>query len=127
MELCERIGAFGKSLETFERCMLAAPETIASEKLSLAQQAGQLRAQFQQIITDLAEADISREIEQRIQPYQTEAHRRLRLLGVEAMRLRTARDPARLAAVRSQLQDHLKQLQQFTSAIATEVCPQADS
>ncbi|MEO1393240.1 MAG: heterocyst frequency control protein PatD [Cyanobacteria bacterium J06634_5] len=60
---------------------------------------------------------------QRLRSYQTEAHRRLRLLGVEAMKLRAAKQPDTVEKVRSQLSDHLAQLTQFTQAIADEIRP----
>ncbi|MEL6259588.1 MAG: heterocyst frequency control protein PatD [Cyanobacteria bacterium J06626_6] len=121
MKLCEQIRVFNESLEILNQSLDQAISTTA-ETLPIESHLSQLRAQFQQIIADLADTDIELGIEQRTRSYQTEAHRRLRLLGVEAMRLRTAKDPVRSAAVRSQLQDHLDQLRQFTAAIAAEVC-----
>jgi len=83
----------------------------------------QLQHQFQAIIAAAEAACLDPQIEQRIRPSLTEGHRRLRLAGIAAMQLRTAKQPASVEKQRSLIQAHLSQLQQFARAIADEVCP----
>ena len=90
---------------------------------AIQQQQLQLQGQFQTMLATVAIADIDPAVERLLQPHQTEAHRRLRLLGIEAMRLRTAKQPATLERQRSQLQTHLSELQKFVQAMADQVCP----
>ena len=90
---------------------------------AIQQQQLQLQGQFQKMLATVAIADIDPAVEQQLRPHQTEAHRRLRLLGIEAMRLRTAKQPATLERQRSQLQTHLSELQKFVLAMADQVCP----
>lgn len=90
---------------------------------AIQQQQLQLQGQFQTMLATVASADIDPAVERQLQPHQTEAHRRLRLLGIEAMRLRTAKQPATLERQRSQLQTHLSELQKFVQAMADQVCP----
>ncbi len=85
-------------------------------------QVTQLQQQFQQTLVTVANADLDPAVEQRLRPHQTEAHRRSRLLGVEAMRLRTAKQTATINRQRSQIKDHAKQLQKFVQAMADEIC-----
>lgn len=82
----------------------------------------QLQQHFQKIIAAIAITPIDPEREQRLRPYQTEAHRLLRLMGIEAMKLKTAKQPETIAKGRSQLTTQLNQLQPFAQAIAEEVC-----
>lgn len=87
----------------------------------IAQQATQLSAQFQKIMTALSDTQLNAKAEQQIGTYQTEAHRRLRLIGIEAMRLKTARQPTSISRGRSQLHTHLNQLQQFVQAMRATI------
>lgn len=82
----------------------------------------QLQQHFQKIIAAIAITPIDSEREQRLRPYQTEAHRLLRLVSLEAMKLKTAKRPETIAKGRSQLITQLNQLQPFAQAIAEEVC-----
>ncbi|MEL6814510.1 MAG: hypothetical protein AAFP03_06825 [Cyanobacteria bacterium J06598_3] len=77
-----------------------------------------LQPSFQSLLQAVEQAELADADRQQIRPLQTEAHRRLRLLGVAAMQLRSAKRSERLAKVRSQLQDHLTQLQAFIQGIA---------
>ena len=87
------------------------------------QQLTKLQRQFQQIIEAFEATHIDPQVEQRLRPFLTEGHRRLRLAGVEAMRLRAAKQPAAIEKQRSHIQAHLDQLQKFVRVIADEVCP----
>ena len=80
-----------------------------------------LLPQFLGILEALESADTAPQAEQQIRAYKTEAHRRLRLMKTEAMRLRTARSTATIEKSRVQLADHLSALQQFAAAIANAV------
>ena len=84
-----------------------------SPPASVQAQIVRLQRDFQRIVSDLDDADIDPAIEQRLRPCQTEAHRWLRLLGVNAMRLRTAKQPERIDQERSQLAHQLTQLHPF--------------
>lgn len=93
------------------------------QKISALQpQVAQLQSRFQDILTAIAEADIELAVEQRLRPFQTEAHRRLRLLSLELMKLPMAKQPETLARSQAHIQDHLNQLQHFLQAIADELC-----
>lgn len=93
------------------------------QKMSaLRSQLAQLQSRFQSIVTAIAEADIELAVEQRLRPFQTEAHRRLRLLSLELMKLPMAKQPETLARSQSNIQDHLTQLQRFLQAMADELC-----
>lgn len=85
---------------------------------SIQSEIAQLQPLFQSMLQDLDRADLAPVARQRIRPFQTEAHRRSRLLGVAAMQLRSAKQPETLVRVRSQLQEHLTQLQSFIQGIA---------
>ena len=93
----------------------------------LLQQTHAMQLRFQEIIKAVESAALPLAVEQKLRPYQTEAHRRLRLLSIEGMKLKTARSPATVAQVRSQLKDHLDQLEQFAIAMAKEVQTPSDS
>lgn len=88
---------------------------------SISQQANQLQAQFQGMVTAATPADMPPQIEQRIRPFKIEAHRRLRLLGVEAMRFQAAKQPANIEKCRKQMQAHLLEVRQFIQAIADTI------
>ncbi|MGC1307797.1 MAG: hypothetical protein WA885_11245 [Phormidesmis sp.] len=92
------------------------------EAIALQQQVARFQSQFQKTLAAIAETDFPPTVEQRLRPLQTEAHRRSRLLGIEAMKLKTARSPETLTTVRSQIKAHLQPLRQFVQAIADEVC-----
>lgn len=78
----------------------------------------QLQPLFQALLQAIEQAELASADRQRIRPFQTEGHRRLRLLGVAAMQLRSAKRPETLVRVRSQLQAHLTQLHSFIQGIA---------
>lgn len=115
--LCSQLQTLLRMLAELSAALLADP----LEAGTVQPQISQLQNQFQSILTATA-ADAAPSVK-RLRPYQTEAHRRLRLLGIEAMRLRTARQPATLERQRSQLQTHLTELQKFAQAMADQVCP----
>lgn len=106
------LGAIGK--------LCAEPEIPAA---TLVKQLPLLQRQFQQMIEASEGTHIDPQVEQRLRPFLTEGHRRLRLAGVEAMRLRAVKQPAMVQKQRSHIQAHLDQLQKFAQAIADEICP----
>ncbi|MGI8936553.1 MAG: heterocyst frequency control protein PatD [Phormidesmis sp.] len=116
--LCDQVKALVRLLSGLSVSLAADP----LDANAIQQQQFQLQRQFQDILATVASADIDPAVEQQLRPHQTEAHRRLRLLGIEAMRLRTAKQPATLERQRSQLQTHLSELQKFVQAIADQVC-----
>ena len=78
----------------------------------------QLQQQFSQVIAAIAATSLSEAQNAQLRPCQTEAHRRLRLLGVEVMKIRTAKQPETLAATRSQVIGHLEEIQAFVQKMA---------
>lgn len=116
--LCDQVKALIRLLSELSVSLAADPLNAGT----IQQQQAQLQGQFQSMLATAANADIAPTIEQQLRPHQTEAHRRLRLLGIEAMRLRTAKQPATLERQRSQLQIHLSELQKFVQAMADQVC-----
>jgi hypothetical protein len=92
----------------------------AANAVAIQQQVVQLQEHFQQLVTMLAAADLSGDQLQRLRPYQTEAHRLLRLMGVVALKLRAAKRIETWDQQRSQLNIQLNQLQSFAQAIADE-------
>ncbi len=122
--MAERVDLLRKQLNEWLRSLGTLQQLMTDEASSPAvilQQVGSLQSQFQSIVSAIDAAELSPAVEQALRPYQTEAHRRLRLLSVESMKLRTARAPETVAQVRSRLKAHLDQLQQFASAIANEL------
>lgn len=114
----------GDQLDEWVRSLHSIQQLVEDESgniTMLLQQTHAMQAQFQAIIQAVSSANLPATIEQSLIPYQTEAHRRLRLLSVTSMKLRTAKSPQTAAQVRSQLKDHLNQLQQFAIAMANEV------
>lgn len=104
-------------LNVLDLLTLAVSEGVESLNVqSIQSEASQLQPLFQSLLQALDHAELADR--QRIGPFQTEAHRRLRLLGVAVMQLRSAKRPETLVRVRSQLQDHLTQLQSFVQGIA---------
>lgn len=100
-----------------------APQPIpAANAVAIQQQVVQLQQHFQQIVAMLTEADFNGDQEQRLRPYQTEAHRLLRLMGVTALKLRAAKQIETWDQQRSHLAVQLNQLQPFAQAIADEIC-----
>lgn len=89
---------------------------------SVFQSVSRLQQQYQEIIATFESIRIDPQVEQRIRPFLTEGHRRLRLAGVEAMRLQAAKQTATVEKQRSLITAHLDQLQKFAQAIADEVC-----
>lgn len=128
-ELCKSLRDLIVTLRKVEST-LSIPELLAAEasaevaqaKRSLPPEIAQIQRQFQEILAVIAAIDLPPAVEQRLRPLQTEAHRRLRLLGIESMRLKTAKQQMTLDKVRSQLQAHIEQLQGFAQAIADEAC-----
>lgn len=116
--LCDQVKALVRLLRELSVSLAADPLNAGT----IQQQQVQLQGQFQSMLATAANADIAPMVEQQLRPHQTEAHRRLRLLGIEAMRLRTAKQPATLERQRSQLQTHLSELQKFVQAMAEQVC-----
>ena len=130
--LHEQISAFMRSLSHLKRQLQdssqigtsrTSPQAQHQPKadISLSQALLALQNQFQAIVSSASQADIDPKAEQSLMSYQTEAHRRLRLLQVEAMRLQTARQPETIERVRSQIGEHLNQVQQFAQAMMREV------
>ena len=120
----------GDRLDEWVRSLHTLQQLIADESgnmTMLLQQTHAMQLRFQEIIKAVESAALPLAVEQKLRPYQTEAHRRLRLLSIEGMKLKTARSPATVAQVRSQLKDHLDQLEQFAIAMAKEVQTPSDS
>lgn len=89
---------------------------------TLSSQVIQLQPQFQRIVTRLSESNLTPAIEQKLRPLQTEGHRQLKLAGISAMRLKTAKQAQTTLAMRSQVNQHLSQLQVFLESMAQELC-----
>ena len=95
---------------------------IAESSQAASSQVVQLQSQFQQIVAGLSESDFNPTVERRLRPLQTEGHRQLKLAGIAAMRLKTAKQPQTVAAMQSQVIEHLSQLQNFLESMASELC-----
>ena len=135
--LCSQLENMKRSLNTLEQNLQqlathlntadpAAPIDKSQDKSPVEpiwQQSLQLLPQFLEILELLDTTERSLTARQQIQTYQTEAHRRLRLLQPEAMRLRTARQKATLDKGCAQLLAHVCEIEKFVAAIAQEVCP----
>ncbi|MEO1791811.1 MAG: hypothetical protein AAFR25_06270 [Cyanobacteria bacterium J06629_19] len=110
-------------LERFEQSVRALQASVRQASTAqILEQSTQLSADFQQIIETTNEEHLNPVAEnstaaQQIKTYQTEAHRRLRIIGIEAMKLKTARQPTTVERGRSQLASHLEQLGQFAQAM----------
>ncbi|MBE9061675.1 heterocyst frequency control protein PatD [cf. Phormidesmis sp. LEGE 11477] len=115
--LGDQLAEWVRSLSQLQQLVLDEDENTAI----ILQQTAVMQPQFRAIIAAIEAAALSPAVEQSLRPYQTEAHRRLRLMSVEGMKLRTARSPETLAQVRSQLKAHLDQLQQFAIAMTNEL------
>lgn len=125
--LCQLAQAFLEDLSGLQKeVVLSAKQGHIKDASAVQKQAIQLQQHFQTIVAAIAITPLDLHKEQRLRPYQTEAHRLLRLMGVEAMRLKTAKQPETLAKGRSQLTTQLTQLQSFAQAIADEVCGSSD-
>lgn len=140
ISLCDQLEQMVRSLSTLQQSVQQSEEQLTrhhSESLRNStetvgldrkaielvwQQSTDLLPHFLEILEKLESADIAPQTEQQIRPYQTEAHRRLRLIKVEAMRLRTARQPMTVRKSYEQLTNHVAALQQFAEAIAREIC-----
>jgi len=122
MELSDQLASFEQSIERLQGLIGDVAESDLSldgapNMAEISQQSALLPAQFQAIIAALNDAQLSPAVERQMGTYQTEAHRRLRLLGIEAMRLRTARQPASIARGQQQMSAHVSQLRQFVQAM----------
>ena len=121
--LCYLAQVFLEDLTGLQKAVVSSAEAGSSFNASAVQtQTIHLQQHFQKIIAAIAITPIDPETEQRLRPYQTEAHRLLRLMGIEAMKLKTAKQPETIAKGRSQLTTQLNQLQPFAQAITNEVC-----
>lgn len=126
MELSEQLASFEKSIEAFQTAV-GGPKTAQTSTAQtsdvplntkqISQQSTSLPTQFQKIIVALSETQLAPTVGQQMSTYQTEAHRRIRLIGIEAMRLRTAKQPASISRSQQQLNTHVTQLQQFVQAM----------
>lgn len=129
MSLCQLAEEFVRSLEQLQQ-IADRPATTSTNKenveqaqsTDILQRSLQLQTQFQEILAIVTTDDINPQTEARLRPLQTEAHRRLRLLSMEATKLKTAKQPATIEKTRSQLTRHLASLMQFAQAIQSEAC-----
>ena len=121
--LCPLAQEFLENLSRLQKEVAASAEAGSfGDANAVKTQTIQLQQHFQKIIAAIAITPTDSAKEQRLRPYQTEAHRLLRLIGLEAMKLKTAKQAATIAKGRSQLTTQLNQLQPFAQAIANEVC-----
>ncbi|MGB3301048.1 MAG: hypothetical protein WBA76_22490 [Phormidesmis sp.] len=121
--LCQLAQVFLENLSRLQKeVILSTKQDYLGDAIALQKQAMQLQQQFQKIVAAIAITPLDVATEQRLRPYQTEAHRLLRLAGVAAMKLKAAKQPETLTKGRSQLTAQLTQLQPFAQAIADEVC-----
>ena len=115
LSLCDRARSFLKATQSI---LADIDEADAAVTARLAQ----LQSEFQGILASISAADLRPETESQIRPCLTEGHRRLRLLSVAAMQMRTAKQPETLERVRSQIGDHLTQLQKFVAVMVDALC-----
>ena len=89
-------------------------ESVASTSTANAPvQVMQLQQQFLQVIEAIAATSLSESQSVQLRPCQTEAHRRLRLLGVDVMKLKTAKQAETRAAAHRQIVAHLEEIRAF--------------
>lgn len=87
------------------------------DKSSICALITQLQTQFQDVMQPGSESSDAAAQTQSSLPMLTEAHRWLKLLSIEGMKLRTARQPSSLEKVRSQIKSHLNSLLPFLTAL----------
>ena len=117
--LCETVQSLLEDIRTV-LADIESDSKVLSERV-ISERVIQLQPVFQEIVARLAEAGFTPSVEQRLRPLQTEGHRRLKLAGIAAMRLQTAKRVETVLAVRAQINEHLLQLQKFLVAIADEL------
>jgi len=124
LPLCTAVRSLSKDICDLQRDVASssAAESEGNVAETVSQRIARLQLEFQEIITSLNQVNLAPEIEQRLRPCQTEGHRRLQLLGVGAMRLRTAKQAETVEKVRSQIEGNLTQLQKFVEAMASDLC-----
>lgn len=124
LPLCKAVRSLSNDIRELQRELtsISAPESRQDAAKTVPQRIAQLQLEFQKIITGLNQVGLTPEVEQRLRPCQTEGHRRLQLLGVGAMRLQAAKKAETIVSVRSQIEDHLTQLQKFVDAMAADLC-----
>ena len=124
LSLCAAVRSLSRNIHELQQSLIAdsASERENSVAKIAPQQVAQLQLEFQKIVASLNDVNLTPEKEQRLRPCQTEGHRRLQLLGVGAMRLRTAKQSKTIMSVRSQIDNNLTQLQKFVEAMAAELC-----
>ena len=123
LSLCQAVLSLSKGIRELQQALVASSlsDSKHADKL-VPERVTQLQLEFQKIVASLNQTSLAPEVEQRLRPCQTEGHRRLQLLGVGAMRLRTAKRTETIVSVRSQIESDLTQLQKFVEAMVAELC-----
>ena len=124
LSLCEEVRSLLNDVKNIQSDLDLSQKTsqVADGDKTLSNKIVQLQLKFQKVLVSLSEANLSPEVERQIRPCQTEGHRRLKLAGIAAMRLKTARQAETILEVRSQITEHLAQLQPFVESMAQTLC-----
>ena len=93
LSLCEEVRSLLNDVKNIQSDLDLSQKTsqVADGDKTLSNKIVQLQLKFQKVLVSLSEANLSPEVERQIRPCQTEGHRRLKLAGIAAMRLKTAR------------------------------------
>jgi acyl transferase domain-containing protein len=104
---------FCQSLERFgEQIHRANPDTKLLQVMFL-----EAQQQFQQQIMGQTLADLDAVVESKVQSFQTEINKQLRLLAMDVMFLQTARQPTTIQQRQAQMGDRLQLLRRYCEAI----------
>jgi len=102
--------------EALEQLRLAAVQPN-SDSVSLESDVAELQLLFQDQILGLSIADLPLDVEQRVQSYQVEMNKQLRLLGMDVMFLRAARQAVTREQRRNQMNDRIGILIRYCEAL----------
>ncbi len=102
--------------QALEQLRLAAAQPIG-DSVSLKSDVAELQLLFQDQILGLSTTDLPVDVEQRVQSYQVEMNKQLRLLGMDAMFLQAARQAVTREQRRNQMNDRIGVLLRYCEAL----------
>lgn len=111
---------YQQQYETFQQRLAEMSQTIAlfdQNAPTLQSETTNLQNFFREHILSLPMAELTPSLQHWVQSYQVECDKQLRLLGVEAMRLRAARQSATIEQRLQQVRDRLDTLQRYCTAV----------
>ena len=120
LSLCEEVRSLLNDVQTIQSDLES--DRIKEDAKTLSNKIIQLQQKFQEIVASLSQTNLPPAVERQLRPCQTEGHRRLKLAGIAAMRLKTAKQDKTILNMRSQITEHLAQLQLFVEAMVKALC-----